>query len=289
MTEITPIDQMLFWNELDSTDPSFTKKSTEGAKLTSINGVYQFKKMTELFGPCGIGWGWETITSQLDVTATMYQRQWNEETRSQELVMVGGQPISYGPGQLHTLKIKLWYRPLHQPEGGVAPPQWEWSMLVSPPGADSAPARYEIEGIGQTKFIYLTKNGPFVDEDYEKKSLTDALTNAMSKLGMAADVRMGMFDDTDYLMAQQRLADIATSDDAEVEIVKQRQEFEEWYATHLGLIKTETDNRVLEVLFTGATPRMTREATQDQIDERYNAKNDTFRRNMPKKEEQPSE
>lgn len=47
------------WDKLEKTDPSHTKPFTRagGFKGKSVKPIYTDLKMTELFGPCGIGWG----------------------------------------------------------------------------------------------------------------------------------------------------------------------------------------------------------------------------------------
>lgn len=59
--------------------------------------------------------------------------------------------------------------------------------------------RGEIECYGATTFAGKNKYGPYSDEDASKKSLTDAMTKAMSWLGFAADIHMGLFDDVKYV------------------------------------------------------------------------------------------
>lgn len=48
------------WNFLGKTDPNYTKPIT-GKRFggTAINPTYCYQKMTERFGPCGIGWKFE--------------------------------------------------------------------------------------------------------------------------------------------------------------------------------------------------------------------------------------
>lgn len=61
----------------------------------------------------------------------------------------------------------------------------------------------EVVGCGATKMAYKTKSGGFtVDEDAAKKSLTDAIGNALTRLGFMADVRLGMFDNDKYVNSQ---------------------------------------------------------------------------------------
>jgi len=45
------------WDEAAKTDPAFTRKLTKPYPHTDIQSTYFFRKATELFGPCGIGWG----------------------------------------------------------------------------------------------------------------------------------------------------------------------------------------------------------------------------------------
>lgn len=54
-----PNDNLSIWNALGKTDPTHTKrfKRSGGFQGTSIKPIYADMKMTERFGPCGIGWG----------------------------------------------------------------------------------------------------------------------------------------------------------------------------------------------------------------------------------------
>lgn len=47
------------WDKLGKTDPSNTKsfKRAGGFSGTAIKPMWSFKRMTEEFGPCGVGWG----------------------------------------------------------------------------------------------------------------------------------------------------------------------------------------------------------------------------------------
>jgi hypothetical protein len=61
------MDNLQLWNRFEKTDPQFTKryKGTGGFEGTDINPMYRAKKMTEAFGPCGIGWGSEEVESRI--------------------------------------------------------------------------------------------------------------------------------------------------------------------------------------------------------------------------------
>lgn len=55
------------WNKLGKTDPSQTKgfKRGGGFSGTAVKPIYTEQKMTEEFGPCGIGWGFSEPHFQL--------------------------------------------------------------------------------------------------------------------------------------------------------------------------------------------------------------------------------
>lgn len=59
--------------------------------------------------------------------------------------------------------------------------------------------RASIEHFGQTILVGKNKNGAFIDEDAPKKSLTDAMSKALSLLGFGADVHLGLYDDNKYV------------------------------------------------------------------------------------------
>lgn len=140
---------MRIWDKLCYTNPEFTKDFDKGTfKGTSISPVYQIKKMTEAFGPVGVGWKFEI-----------------KDTRHLHLT----------DGTVMVFRDIL----LYIKQNG------EWSEPTPGSGGD---------------FIArLTKDNKIrYDDEGEKKALTDALTNAMTKLGMSADVHMGYFDDEEY-------------------------------------------------------------------------------------------
>lgn len=52
-------DNMAIWNAVDVTDPRHTKRVNQRGGFTAISAHYQVMKATEMFGPVGIGWGWD--------------------------------------------------------------------------------------------------------------------------------------------------------------------------------------------------------------------------------------
>lgn len=58
MTQIKP-ENLRFWDQLGKTDPAHTKQfqRSGGFKGTAIKPMWCNLRMTEFFGPCGVGWG----------------------------------------------------------------------------------------------------------------------------------------------------------------------------------------------------------------------------------------
>lgn len=75
-----------------------------------------------------------------------------------------------------------------------------------------AARRCEVFGVGGDKSVTKRNDGKlFADDEAFKKAYTDAIGNAMKQIGVAADVHMGLFDDSKYVseMRQEFAADDA--------------------------------------------------------------------------------
>lgn len=72
-------EKMALWDSVQKTDPSHTKKVNQRGGFTSISAHYQVMRATEVFGPVGIGWGYDC-----------------------------GEPIFTGPFII--VPVKVWYR-----------------------------------------------------------------------------------------------------------------------------------------------------------------------------------
>jgi len=49
---------MKVWDQVETTDPDMTERVNFGAfKFTTIDAMYQIRRATEVFGPCGLAWG----------------------------------------------------------------------------------------------------------------------------------------------------------------------------------------------------------------------------------------
>ncbi len=80
----------------------------------------------------------------------------------------------------------------------------------------------QFEIINSSK-MFMDRAQSMVDADFAKKIETDALTKALSKLGFNADVFMGRFDDTKYVLEMDEKYNPTGPDDndkAWIEILK---------------------------------------------------------------------
>jgi len=82
----------------------------------------------------------------------------------------------------------------------------------------------EFQIINSSK-MYMDRAENMVDADFAKKIETDALTKALSKLGFNADVFMGRFDDTKYVLEMQEKF---KEEDPELELIILNQDNVKW-------------------------------------------------------------
>lgn len=159
------MNPLRIWQRVELTDPTATRKFTRGGGFsgTAINPTYQYQVVTALLGPCGIGWGYDIVDERL------------VEGHSRNVYNEKGAIIGNDRTVIHQLRVRFWY--------------------VDPATGELG----EIDGFGVTTMIGTNKNGPFTDEEAPKKSLTDALTGCLQKLGVSADVFRGYFDDNKYV------------------------------------------------------------------------------------------
>lgn len=138
------------WDALGKTDPKQTKgfKRSGGFSGTAVKPMWSNLRMTEMFGPCGIGWGMEKPTFE------------THEAGEEFLVFC---------------TVGLWY--------------------LEADGSKSAP----VYGVGGDRYLLKQSSGPRASDEAFKMAYTDALGNAMKFIGVAADVHMGLFDDSKYV------------------------------------------------------------------------------------------
>lgn len=143
------------WSRVDKTDATFTKAMPGSFAGTSINPTYQIKRATEIFGPIGLGWGYEIIEDGFHEGAHLGYSAEGE---------------SWGNAKVHILRLRFWYRL----------------------GSDRAEFEHfgQTPFVGRSSAGLIVTDG-----DVKKKSLTDALTKCLSMLGFSADIYSGRWDD----------------------------------------------------------------------------------------------
>jgi|SRR5882672_4718236 len=147
MTKPTETDtRTAIWDSLAKTDPAHTKpfNRSGGFKGTAIKPIWIVRRLTETFGPCGIGWG-------------------SFEPHYQ-VVPCEGEILVF-------CTVSAW----HGSKDNV------------------------VFGVGGDKVQAKRQSGFFCDDEAFKKAFTDALGNAFKFIGVAADVHMGLFDDSKYV------------------------------------------------------------------------------------------
>ena len=88
----------------------------------------------------------------------------------------------------------------------------------------------EFEIINSSK-MFMDRAQKMVDADFAKKIETDALTKALSKIGFNADVFMGRFDDTKYVL---EMKEKFKPEDPELELIIENQEDVKWVLDNWG-------------------------------------------------------
>jgi len=152
-------DNMKIWDKVSKTDPDHTKEVSFGRKFTAIDAHSQIMAATELFGPIGQGWGYDTVFG------------FQETPRGEVFVWCD---------------LKFWW----SVEG-----EWEGNKTRSPRcGFGPIRGMAALQGVK----IDGNKPKPS-DHDAAKKAMTDALTKGLSHLGFNADVFLGKFDDNKYV------------------------------------------------------------------------------------------
>jgi len=61
------------WDKVQMTNPAHTKDSSFGRKITTIDAYQQIKNVTEVFGTCGVGWGFDSKIISAPHTACVVQ------------------------------------------------------------------------------------------------------------------------------------------------------------------------------------------------------------------------
>ncbi|MDX2005275.1 MAG: hypothetical protein SFU83_08360 [Meiothermus sp.] len=161
------------WEQVETTPPSMTKNFTRGGGFsgTAINATSNYERATKLFGPVGIGWGFDIIEDRYVEAQDLFLK-----TDKGLLLDSSGRPIAIAKHTVHVISIEFWY---YDP---------------------TTNRRGSVPAFGQTTYIEQRKSGDiFTDEEAPKKSLTDAISKALSMLGFSADIHKGLYDDNKYV------------------------------------------------------------------------------------------
>lgn len=233
------------WRRVFKTDERFTKAFTQNGGGTSINGTYMTMLATREFGPKGIGWGVEILEERFDNGAPITRKvKGTDGNDTWELILNGSD--GYLTEIHHVIKIKLWYL------------------------TDDGERGEEIS-YGCTPYLYSSKYGPISDGEAPKKSLTDATKKALSSLGFAADIFMGLYDNPEY--RQQNKSEFAiknASENAE-SAAQLRQELDEKLTRVANTLATGvSENEITKVYASVAREvEVHRKAAADKGDEQH--------------------
>ena len=78
------------WNTLKPTDPAAVKQVNQRGGFSAVDAYWQFQRLTEVFGPCGKGWGYETtwdLYAPNEVVTARVELWW--ETKEQRVTAMG--------------------------------------------------------------------------------------------------------------------------------------------------------------------------------------------------------
>ena len=90
------------WDILGRTDPAHTKEFTRGGgfKGTAIKPIWSYKRMTDEFGPCGVGWGvsepsFQVVQANEEILVFCTAHVWfkRDDRSSESIFGVGGDKV----------------------------------------------------------------------------------------------------------------------------------------------------------------------------------------------------
>ena len=170
-------DNLRHWRELATTDPKQTRpfQRPGGFKGTAIKPLWNVMRLTEHFGPMGIGWG--TREPKYNIVDTG----------------AGGEILVY-------CILECWFKDGTSGEVGT------------------------LWGVGGDKVASKRAGAMFADDEAYKKAYTDAIANAFLRIGTSADVHMGLFEDSKYLMQVREHYDNSRAIQQQIQQVQEVQE-----------------------------------------------------------------
>lgn len=87
-------DNMKLWNQVSVTNPDHTKPVSYGQRhFTAIDAYHQIQRATELFGPVGVGWGWDaSLRFEGDVCCAVVDM-WHSGEREKRFTVMGSAKV----------------------------------------------------------------------------------------------------------------------------------------------------------------------------------------------------
>lgn len=248
------MSNLVLWDSFGKTDPKYTKAANvDGNKQTSLSGNYMVKLATESLGPIGEGWGYKIIEERLDNTKPVMMKGADNKLE----ILKDGDSIVWE--QNHTILVELWH------------------------GEKSN----TFTQFGHTKYRYMKSDGSkmIIDNEYAKKSLTDAMKKCLSLIGVCADVFMGEFDDQGYQQAARLENDLKKADDKDAEYVSKAQQFNDFVADKCKAMEQCPNFKSMQNVYGMAVQKIDREApilginaaeAKQDLDILYHKMNDKF-------------
>lgn len=221
-------ENMGIWSLVEKTPTTAIRAAkVDGQQLTSLHHMHTVRKATEIFGPIGIGWGYEITEERFDQGAP-YQDAKTGEVIAHELI--------------HTVILTVWY-------------SWNGSTgRVSNYGH----TRY-VYRTRDGRFI--------TDGEAPKKSVSDALKKCFSMLGFSADVYEGKFDDQEYTSTRNAETRIEVAEDQEAAIEEAREEYAAWIKKQCETLREKIPHRSsIGLIYNKAMQRIEDKARVAQVD-----------------------
>jgi hypothetical protein len=252
-------NNMQVWDSFGTTDPAYTKTNSQGGRSsTAITPVYMVKKATEAFGPIGVGWGYRVIEERFDNAAPIVLLAGNKPDGVPPTYMMDGGNIVYE--KTHTVLIEMWIK-----------------------GGEKTFSQY-----GHTRYLYMTGKGSlFIDHEYGKKSITDAMTKCLSLLGVCSDVYMGEFDNQGYQEAAELEHSLKKAEDKDAEYVSKIEQLNNYIGDKIKAMGLCPNFNAMQNVYGLAVQKIDREAPilgldpatcKQGLDEKYHALNERFQK-----------
>ena len=221
-----------YWDKFPKTDEKYTKKANvDGNNLTSLDGVYMVKLATQVLGPIGEGWGYRVVSERMDNGKPIILIEGDKAESKLPVYMTDKGDIVFE--KTHTLLLEMW----------VGEKENTFSQF------------------GHTKFSYMTKSGKmYIDHEYAKKTVTDAMKKCLSLVGACSDVFMGEFDDVGYKQQAKLETDVAKANKGDEVYSQKIADLREYVEGCIMQIQLCPTIGAMQKVYGSANGRITREA-----------------------------